>query len=486
MSRKLGRNDPCTCGSGKKYKHCCLLREEATELARRRLRRVDDRFAGELLRYALDRYGEDSLEAAWEEFLLDLRVDVAPRDHPDFPTTFVPWFLFVWRPDPDDREVKARRLPQEPPALAYIEDRGEELDDFEKRFVLEASRCRFSFYSTLAVEPGRGLRLSDILTQREVSVIDRSASETVRRGSILYARTLTLDGLSIIHGCSSFEIPPIHRGRIIDLRERRVGRGRVLTLEQLGQFEAEIRELYLEIEDEILHPRLPKLANPDGDALVPTKMLFDLSASPREAFEALRALAVGATEEELLSEARYGDGHELRAISFNWLRPGNKMHKGMENTALGRIAIDGARLTAEVNSRERAERIRSEIESRLARRVVFKRAVTSTIEKMIEERAERGERPSDRRRREESQRIESLPEVQAQVKAMARRQWEAWFDEQIPALGNLTPREAAKTPDGRERLEALLLSYEWNQPGAGLTTLMQPDVAELRRKLGIC
>ena len=21
--KKVGRNDPCTCGSGKKYKHCC-------------------------------------------------------------------------------------------------------------------------------------------------------------------------------------------------------------------------------------------------------------------------------------------------------------------------------------------------------------------------------------------------------------------------------------------------------------------------------
>ena len=24
MSEKIGRNDPCTCGSGKKYKNCCL------------------------------------------------------------------------------------------------------------------------------------------------------------------------------------------------------------------------------------------------------------------------------------------------------------------------------------------------------------------------------------------------------------------------------------------------------------------------------
>lgn len=24
MTRKIGRNEPCVCGSDKKYKHCCL------------------------------------------------------------------------------------------------------------------------------------------------------------------------------------------------------------------------------------------------------------------------------------------------------------------------------------------------------------------------------------------------------------------------------------------------------------------------------
>ena len=28
-----GRNDPCPCGSGKKYKHCCLDKDRAVELA---------------------------------------------------------------------------------------------------------------------------------------------------------------------------------------------------------------------------------------------------------------------------------------------------------------------------------------------------------------------------------------------------------------------------------------------------------------------
>ncbi|MCC5890622.1 MAG: SEC-C domain-containing protein [Alkalibacterium sp.] len=26
--KKLGRNDPCHCGSGKKYKKCCLVKDE--------------------------------------------------------------------------------------------------------------------------------------------------------------------------------------------------------------------------------------------------------------------------------------------------------------------------------------------------------------------------------------------------------------------------------------------------------------------------
>jgi tetratricopeptide (TPR) repeat protein len=28
---KTGRNDPCPCGGGKKYKHCCLKKDETTE-----------------------------------------------------------------------------------------------------------------------------------------------------------------------------------------------------------------------------------------------------------------------------------------------------------------------------------------------------------------------------------------------------------------------------------------------------------------------
>jgi hypothetical protein len=34
-SNSLGRNEPCHCGSGKKYKQCCLAKDEAAERAAR-------------------------------------------------------------------------------------------------------------------------------------------------------------------------------------------------------------------------------------------------------------------------------------------------------------------------------------------------------------------------------------------------------------------------------------------------------------------
>lgn len=33
MQEKLGRNDPCHCGSGKKYKSCCMQKDQDKERA---------------------------------------------------------------------------------------------------------------------------------------------------------------------------------------------------------------------------------------------------------------------------------------------------------------------------------------------------------------------------------------------------------------------------------------------------------------------
>jgi hypothetical protein len=64
---------------------------------------------------------------------------------------------------------------------------------------------------------------------------------------------------------------------------------------------------------------------------------------------------------------------------------------------------------------------------------------------------------------------------------MSERHWDTRLDTRPAALGNRTPRQAAQTPEGRERLNALLSEFEWMNERA--QNLMSPDVPALRARL---
>ena len=78
---------------------------------------------------------------------------------------------------------------------------------------------------------------------------------------------------------------------------------------------------------------------------------------------------------------------------------------------------------------------------------------------------------------------ERTPEIQALEAELMQRHWDAWIDTKVPALGNRTPRQAAKTAKGRERLEALLSDFA--RAAEQRSSTFQPDLADLRRRLGL-
>jgi hypothetical protein len=65
----LGRNDPCHCGSGRKYKHCCLVTDEAAARAARAKAEAD----------------------APVEATADQPAEAAPQQRPPKPRTYQPW-----------------------------------------------------------------------------------------------------------------------------------------------------------------------------------------------------------------------------------------------------------------------------------------------------------------------------------------------------------------------------------------------------------
>lgn len=66
---------------------------------------------------------------------------------------------------------------------------------------------------------------------------------------------------------------------------------------------------------------------------------------------------------------------------------------------------------------------------------------------------------------------------------MTRRHWMAWLDERVPALANKTPRQAARTAKGRERLLALLGGFDQRAESESAAT--REALHEVRRQLGI-
>src|SRR5438046_8209467 len=64
---KIGRNDPCPCGSGKKYKRCCLEQQCASDSFWARQRNASDQLTRDMLRFAERKFG-DQIQVAWEDF----------------------------------------------------------------------------------------------------------------------------------------------------------------------------------------------------------------------------------------------------------------------------------------------------------------------------------------------------------------------------------------------------------------------------------
>lgn len=519
-----GRNDPCPCGSGKKYKQCCMNKENQLSSAEslwRRLRETDDKLMAPLLKYFSEIMPDDDMILeAWEEFTVYRPNQDFDLYHPEI-QAFLPWMIFNWEPeiweedeaeDDDIEEDPGYRSTSDalsetaeggagtdagdinddleedglgeliatgpPVAERFLMERSRRLSEMERRFIEINLKTYFSFYEILDCQPGKGFTLKDLLLGREIFVYERTLSSQVSAGNILFARVVVYDEVAILVGCGSVPIPPIHKLRIIDLRaalQRDSVVDRLADIHLL-EWEEDIRDLYQAIYHAMHTP--PQMHNTDGDPILWHDLYFKISTTTAAAFQALSTLALDTTEEELLIDAEYDDDGHLTYIEIPWLRKGYKGTPAGDYTTLGHITIERNELSVSVNSEKRAKKIRKEIEKRLGKQVAFLEMNVKTVEAMMEDAPDEpaGDiSPED-----------YTPEMNAAIDQMMARHWETWPDEKIPALGNITPRQAAKTKIGREKLAAILDDMEFRErknPLPGMSQLKY--ILKIREELGV-
>ena len=413
---KVGRNDPCWCGSGRKYKHCHLGRAEAAPLADRvhwlcrkaiaYTERCGRDATLDVLSLAMARAGDDSDESALPRAMSDpLVLDLA--------LTEGGWFERFYH-------ARSALLPDDEAILAaswLLVDR--------------------SVYEVLDVRPGEGLSVKDLRSAEVVEVRERTFSVQAVPGEIYCARAVP-DGTSHQFIGAAFPVRAGREAEVLDLLDRG-------DSEEIAAYVARLEAP-------------PQLRTTEGEVLVECRA-------------------------ELACEDPVATAKALDEI-YESDQPGvwTEMHPVAEDESILRatLRLEGGRLSVETMSEERMDRVlavlidavggvrletdeRSRIDLRDAESLsaLLHGAAGPTL-------------PS-----EPARGIEPDPTV---IEAICERLERRWCDENIPALGGVTPRQAAADPSRREALERLLLEFsrERTPPGA---IAMRPE--RLRTMLGI-
>ena len=442
---KVGRNDPCPCGSGRKYKKCHLPGDEASAaLERAPVHAADERLVLQMREWADRRFGE-----AWR------RVDDDFVDPDATQSLARPWSVYHF-------EVDGKSVLD-----WFLEARGGKLPPAERRW-LEAQRDGWlTIWEVVGVEPGRSLTVRDLLTGVERTVHEVSGSRVLVKRDAILARAVTCDDVSVLCGTHPRPLPPMEAAAVVRQMHARLRRKRDIAVAQLRD-EAVGRHLIRRWEaavDDLDRRRAipPALHNTDGDPLLFTVDRFDVVPGREHEVEALLSEITGVVPPE-----PDGDDRE-----FHFVKPGNAMHHGLNDTRIGTAVVEAGELRLETNSTNRADVLRRHVEAACAGLVGFREREQTDPHTLLAERSAREIEPPP----------PTPPEAQRLLLEVKQRHYASWLDERLPALSGKTPREAARTAAGRLRVDVLLKDIENME--SRLPAGERFDLTGLRATLGL-
>jgi hypothetical protein len=433
------------------------------------------------MKHAHDVFGEMVVVEALDEFLFWTMEDEYEEILTDHEQFFYPWFLFNWIYDSNETETALDGPENITVAELYAAHQGKRLDPLERRLIETTVGQPFSFYEVQDCQPGRGYRLKDIFRDASVDVLEKMGSQNASRGDILLARVVQIDAVAMTIGSGAVLIPPRMKPELIRFRQWLLEANDPITSETLNDYDFEIREFYFDIYNAMMRP--PDWQNTDGDPFLFHTLYYEID-SPELAFEALKPLSVTISEEDLCDDAELDQDGKITRVTIPWSREGHKKSKALDNTILGQLEIDDRRLKVRVNSARRAEIIRKEIEKRLGKHARYKTMEILSPEFMRE--AMGNSEGADPGPGGEPDELIKIPEVRAHMEKVLFEHWNGWVDDKIPALAGKTPRQAVKTPDGRESVEALLLDAERHMAkNEQMRDIGPAAIEDVRRRLGL-
>jgi hypothetical protein len=421
----VGRNDPCPCGSGRKFKKCCLSKSGAvpqsyssaarsSALAKLMSFAARSRFK-DLHRAALALFWGDWLAEEPDERLKEVMasepVDIANNS----------WFAF-------DFDCGGGRTILD----MFLDSERKQLNSGELIYLESVRRSHLRLYEILEVKPDQGFQVRDLWDDRSFYVRERAGTRQIVPWDLVVARL----GLAGDRETVFEAVPYLFRAADkVDLLKGLRKAHQVFAHEfperDLAGFFKTMAPVFhkLWLEHVALRPR-PKLITRDGEPLIFAKVILDLL--DREA--AIRCLAARDDIDD------QGDG------SYVWLEPAGAFQR-----SIGTMRFEEKRVVFETTSKKRAEKARDELPRVFGDAARF-RAISYEDVGQALRRAPKASKPKE----------PDIP-IEAQRKILGefyQQHYRKWLDEPVPALGNRTPRHAARLKTVRPKLIALLKDFE--------------------------
>ncbi len=427
--KKLGRNDPCPCGSGKKYKQCCLKAEEA-QVANDRSEAVP-----KAIQWLFTKYEHLVHEALNESFFGGLdddeyaRLQDLPGDlYAGIMINAMEWLLADGFVTLKDQEHRVAEL---------LLGKGGPLFSAEQRqWIGLLTALPLRLYEIVEVTPGTDMTLKDILLpeRQSVYVQEKSGSQQANRYDLIAARIMPVGAHFELSG-AVYSFP---RHRSWDLLEEL--KNELEYVEPDSPLAKEITSVIIPYHWLQLFVRpfeMPQVI----DQVTGESLLFVTDHYRVQDWDAL--------DQVLSCEADIeGDRDE------GWSR----LFEGEDGLTRRSLRIDAGKRTDRIkvsyHTQQYADEGRPWFEAVSGAAVSFISRELSDPKGMLA-----NLQPNETKERPEPTPLppETITEL---IEKRIRQLYVNWADKPLPILDDRTPREAIQTPEGLEQVKFLLHTYE--------------------------
>jgi hypothetical protein len=182
MSDKLGRNDPCYCGSGKKYKSCHMKEDQAVEKERAQLMGGGRWLRRDFLKYARDDRFAEAFAAALPVYWNNLyNLENAEEMSQNEAFRFFDWFIFDYQSDDQPRLIET-----------YYKENFDDLSSHQQQVLDSWIKAGAAGAYELLDYQGQTLHVRDFFTEEELTVFEPSGHGVIEEGDLLLGRVVKI------------------------------------------------------------------------------------------------------------------------------------------------------------------------------------------------------------------------------------------------------------------------------------------------------